>query len=76
LKSHFYRARGKNFEMALYRMFILQAYQTFQYVVPRGGIFSRPIYKVFIVQAYQTSQYARRHFSWQVAQLFRRKFRR
>jgi hypothetical protein len=36
-----------------YRVFIVQAYQTSQYVVPRGGIFSR-----------------------QVAQLFRRKFRR
>jgi hypothetical protein len=38
-------------------VFIVQAYQTSQYVVPRGGIFSLPIYTVFIVQAYQTSQY-------------------
>jgi hypothetical protein len=41
----------------MYRVFIVQAYQTSQYVVPRGRIFSHPIYTVFIVQAHQTSQY-------------------
>jgi hypothetical protein len=36
-------------------MFIVQAYQTSQYVAPRGRNFSSLIYTVFIVQAYQTS---------------------
>jgi hypothetical protein len=57
----------------------MQAYQTSQYAVPQLRHFSCPIYTVFIVQAYQTSQYVvppLRHFARQVAQLFRRKFRR
>jgi hypothetical protein len=39
-------------------MFIVQAYQTSQDVVPHGGVFLAQYTTVFIVQGYQTSQYA------------------
>jgi hypothetical protein len=41
-------------------VFIVQVYQTSQYVVPRRH-FSRPICTVFVVQAYQTSEYVVLH---------------
>jgi hypothetical protein len=61
-----------------YRMFILQAFHTSQCVVPRGGIFSCNIHGVHYADLsdFSVSGTARRHFSRQVAQLFRRKFRR
>jgi hypothetical protein len=57
-------------------MFIVQTYQIFQYVVPRGVIFSCNIHGVHCVglSDFLERGAARRHFYRQVAQLFRRKF--
>jgi hypothetical protein len=62
----------------IYRMFIVQAYQTSQYAVPRGGIFLISIHGVHRagLSDFSVRGAVQRHFSREVAQLFRRKFRR
>jgi hypothetical protein len=39
LNLAFHRSENRKYRFILYRVFIVQAYQTSQYVLPRGGVF-------------------------------------